>query len=114
MNKLERIQEEEKKVIEVKWFAKDIVKQYDFRKIKTICTFGNDIKNKFINILMANNEQNHLAKCIIEFKSKTNPQPDSNFEIVKEDVLNSEMTLRKGKNSFLKIVLSRLKQSKQS
>ena len=46
---------------------------------------------------MANDEQNHLTKCITEFKSKTNPQHNSNLEKAKEDVLNSGMALLEGK-----------------
>ena len=70
MNELERIEEEEKNLIEAKWFTKDITK-HDFRKFKTICVFGDNIKNNFINMNMSNYEQNHLTKYIKEFKSKT-------------------------------------------
>ena len=48
-------------------------KTYDFRKFKTIHVFGNDIKNNFINMSMANDKQSHLAKHIKKFKSKTRP-----------------------------------------
>ena len=72
-------------------------KTYDFRKFKTICTSGDDIRNKFVNMYMANDEQNHLTKCITEFKRKTNPQHNSNLEKAKEDVLNSGMALLEGK-----------------
>ena len=51
---------------------------------------------------MANDEQNHLAKCITQFKSKTNPQHHSNLEKVNESVLISEMTLLKRKKYCLK------------
>ena len=33
-------------------------KAYDFRKFKTMCSFGNNIRNSFINMQMANDEQN--------------------------------------------------------
>ena len=39
-------------------------KTFDFIKFKTIRVFGNDIKNHFINMSMANDEQNHLGKHI--------------------------------------------------
>ena len=55
--------------MEVKWFTKDI-KKHKFRKFKTIRIFGNDIRTNFINMYMANNEQNHLVKYIMKFKSK--------------------------------------------
>ena len=44
---------------------------------------------------MVNDEQNHLLKCIDEFKSKTRPQ-NSDSKKVKEDVLNSARALLKG------------------
>ena len=50
---------------------------------------------------MASDEQNHLAKYIKEFKSKTRPQ-DSNLKKVREDVLNSAMTLLKRKEMVFK------------
>ena len=33
--------------------------------------FDNNIKNNFVNIVKVNDEQNHLAKKIREFKNKT-------------------------------------------
>ena len=48
-------------------------KVYDFRKFKTIRFSGNGIRNNIINMYMANDEQNHLAKYIKEFKTKTKP-----------------------------------------
>ena len=45
---------------------------YDFRKFKTMHVFGNEIKNNIIDMSMANDEQNHLAKYIKEFKAKQN------------------------------------------
>ena len=62
-------------------------KTYDFGKFKTIRVFGKNIRNNFINMNMENDEQNHIAKYIKEFKSKTKPQ-DSNLKKVKEDILN--------------------------
>ena len=32
-------------------------KAYDFRKFKTIRVFGNEVRNKIINMSMANDEQ---------------------------------------------------------
>ena len=54
-------------------YYKGYSKTYDFRKFKTIRAFGNVIRNNSINVYTANNEQNHLAKYIKEFKSKTRP-----------------------------------------
>ena len=49
-------------------------KTYDCRKFKTIRVFGNEIRNNFINMSMANDEQEQLPEHIGEFKSKTRPQ----------------------------------------
>ena len=47
MSELERT-EKEKKLIEVKWFTQDMKKTFDFRKFKTIRSFGDDLRNRFI------------------------------------------------------------------
>ena len=66
----------------------------------------------------ANDKQNHLAKYIKEFKRKTKPQHSSNLQKVKEDVLNSAMTLIEGREMVFKAfesgIFSRLKQSEES
>ena len=49
-------------------------KTYDFRNFKTIRVFGNNIRYNFINMNMGNDEQNHLAMYITEFKSNTKRQ----------------------------------------
>ena len=46
---------------------------YDFRKFKTICVFGNEIRNNIINMSMADDEQDQLLKYINKLKSKTKP-----------------------------------------
>ena len=47
---------------------------------------------------LTNNEQNHFAKYIPEFKSQTRPQ-DSNMKKVKEYVLALAMALLKEKKN---------------
>ena len=74
---------------------------YDFRKFKTICVSGNEIRNNAINMSIANDEQNHLLRCINEFKSKTKPQ-NSESKKVKEDVLNNERAFLKGRDIVFK------------
>ena len=60
----------EKKLIEAKWFTRDIIKTMILENL--IRAFSNDFnKNSFINMSIANDEKNHLAKHIKEFKSKT-------------------------------------------
>ena len=49
-------------------------KIYDFRKIKTIRAFGNEIKNNVINDDMANNEENKLLEYIEEFSRSIRPR----------------------------------------
>ena len=58
--------------------------------------FCRNIKNSFVNVNMANDEQNHLAKYIKEFKRKTIAE-DSNLKRVKGHALNSAITLLKGR-----------------
>ena len=74
INEIKRIEEQEKKVNRNKMFYKTTNKTSDFRKFKTIRTFGNEIKNNVINLDMTNNEQNELLKYIDEFNSRTRPQ----------------------------------------
>ena len=92
---IERIEKEGKKADRSKIVCKGYNKNYDFGKFKTIRAFSNDFnKNSVTNMSIANDEKNHLAKHIKEFKSKTWPQ-DPNLKGVKEDVINSAMALLK-------------------
>ena len=76
-------------------------KNYDFRRLKTICIFGNEIRNNIINTSMANDEQDQLLRYIKEFKSKTRLQ-NSESKKVKGYVLNSARALLKGKEMVFK------------
>ena len=76
-------------------------KTYDFRNIKTIRVFGNEIRNNIIDMSMANDEQNQLSKHIREFKSKTKPH-NSESEKGKKDVVNSAMALLQGREMVFK------------
>ena len=71
-------------------------KTYDFRKYKTICAFGSEIKNNVINEDMANIEQNELLKHIEEFSSSTKPR-DPKLKELKKEVLNSALALLQGR-----------------
>ena len=76
-------------------------KIYDFRKIKTVQVFRNEIRDNIIDMRMVNDEQNQLSKHIKEFKSNTKPHnPES--KKVKEDVVNSAMGLLKGREMVFK------------
>ena len=76
-------------------------KTNDFREFKTTRVFGNEIRNNIINMRMANDEENQLSELIREFRRKTRPQ-NSELKKVKEDVLNSAMTLLKGREMVIK------------
>ena len=56
MNELKRTEEEEKEDDRSKIIYKGYNKTYHFRKFKTLRVFGNNIRNNFININMANDE----------------------------------------------------------
>ena len=60
INEIKKIEEEEKQVDRNKMVYKATKKIYDFRKLKTIRAFGNEIKKNVISDDMANNEQNKL------------------------------------------------------
>ena len=68
---------------------------YDFRKLKTIGVFGNEIGSNIINMSVANDEQNQLLERINEFTSKTRSQNYASKK-VKQNVLNSTRALLKG------------------
>ena len=70
----EKIKEEVRKADRSKMVYEVSNKNYDFRRFKTICVFGNEIRNNIINMSMANDEQDQLLRYINEFKSKTRPQ----------------------------------------
>ena len=52
--KIERIEKKETKADRSKWVYKGYNKTYDFRKFKTTRTFGNNIRNSFNNMSIAN------------------------------------------------------------
>ena len=83
MNELERIGEEGKKTDRDEMVYKESQKTYGFRKFKTIRAFGKDIRTNFINMYMANDEQNHLPNYIGEFKNNTKPSCNSNLRKVR-------------------------------
>ena len=67
---------------------------YDFRKVKAIRVFANEIANNVINMSMANDEDDQLLRYTNKLKTRTKPHnPES--KKVKEAVLNSERALLK-------------------
>ena len=97
VDEIEKIGEEKKRKVD----RSNIVyegsnKNYDFRRFKTICVFGNEIRNDIISMSMENDKQDQLLRYINEFKSKTRPlNPES--KKVKGGVLNSARALLKGR-----------------
>ena len=70
-------------------------KTYDFRKFKTICAFGSEIRNNVINMDMANVEQMNLTMYIKDFANKTKPR-DPELKELKKEVLDNAIALLKG------------------
>ena len=99
INEIKRIEEIEKKVDRDKMFYKSTNKTYDFRNFKTICAFGNEIKNNVISLDTANIEQVSLLSYINDF-IKTRPR-DPEKRRLKADVLNSATLLVQGREAVL-------------
>ena len=72
INEIKRIEEIEKQVDRNKMFYKGTNKTYDFRNVKTIRAFGNEIRNNVISLDTANMEQANLLSYINDF-IKTKP-----------------------------------------
>ena len=65
---------------------------YDFRKLKTIPAFGNEIRNNVIDIDTANEKQNELLEYVTKFRRGTKPNnPES--KKLREYVLDSAKAL---------------------
>ena len=74
-------------------------KTYDFRNFKTICTFGNEIRNNVISLDTANIEQANLLSYINDF-IKTKPRNPEKRKL-RADVLNSVTELVQGREAVL-------------
>ena len=99
INEIKKIEEIEKKVGRNKTVYKGTNKTYDFRNFKTICTFGNEIRNTVISLDTANIEQVNLISYISDFM-KTKPR-DSEKRRLRADVLNSMTGLVQGREVVL-------------
>ena len=63
------LQKKKKNLIEVKQFTKYIIiLNYDFRKFKTIRSFGKDIKTNFINMYTENVNKDIWQSILKNFK----------------------------------------------
>ena len=99
INEIKRIEEIEKKIDRNKMVYKGINKTYDFRNFKTICAFGNEIRNNVISLDTANIEQANILSYISDFM-KTKPR-DPEKRKLRADVLNSVTGLVQGKEVIL-------------
>ena len=70
INEIKRIEEIEESVNRNKMVYKGTNKTYDFRKFKTIRTFGHEIRNNVISLDTANIEQANLVSYIYDFTKK--------------------------------------------
>ena len=91
INEIKKIKELEKKVDRTRMVYKGTNKTYDFRNYKTICAFGNEIRNNVISLDTANIEQANLLSYINDFM-KTKPR-DPEKKRLRSDVLNSVSSL---------------------
>ena len=71
-------------------------KTYDFRKLKTIHAFYNEIRNNIIDLDEASYEQNQSLNFIKEFNKNTKPT-DPKLKELKENVFNSVKALAEGR-----------------
>ena len=89
---IKRIEEIEKTVDRNKMVYKATNITYDFRKLKTIRAFGNEIRNNVIDIDTANEKQNELLEYVTKFRRGTKPNnPES--KKLREYVLDSAKAL---------------------
>ena len=112
INEIERIEEIEKNVDRDKMVYKSTSRTYDFRGFKTICTYGNDIRNNVTSLKAANLEQANLLAHFHDFVKKTKPQ-DPEQKKLRSDVLDNLGALVKGRelmyNAFRSGIFHRLK-----
>ena len=76
-------------------------KTYDFRKFKTICAFGFEIRNNVVDIDMANNEHMNLTMHVKDFANKTKPR-NRELKELKNEVLDSALSLLEGRDMVYK------------
>ena len=70
INGIKRIEEIEKNVDRDKMVYKSTSRTYDFRGFKTICIYGNDIRNNVTSLAAANLEQANLLAHFHDFVKK--------------------------------------------
>ena len=100
INEIKRIEEIEKKVDRNKMVYKGANKTYDFRNFKTICTFGNEIRNNVITLDTANIEQANLLSYVYDFSKKTRPRNPAQKQ-TKAGIVDSVTSLVQGREMVI-------------
>ena len=100
INEIKRIEEIEKKVDRNKMVYKGADKTYDFRNFKTICTFGNEIRNNVITLDTANIEQANLLSYVYDFSKKTRPRNPAQKQ-TKAGIVDSVTSLVQGREMVI-------------
>ena len=97
-------------------FYKGSNKTYDFRNFKTICGFGNEIRNKVISLDTANIEQANLLSYVYDFTKKTRPRSLAQKQL-RAEIVDSITSLIQGRemviNAFKSGIFQVLKESQE-
>ena len=97
-------------------FYKGSNKTYDFRNFKTICAFGNEIRNKVISLDTANIEQANLLSYVYDFTKKTRPRSLAQKQL-RAEIVDSITSLIEGRemviNAFKSGIFQVLKESQE-
>ena len=116
IDEIKRIEEIEKFFDRNKMVYESASKTYDFRGLKTIRAYGNDIRNNVISLKAANLEQANLLAHVKNFVKNTKPQ-DPEQKKLKSDVLDSVRVPVKGRelmhNAFRSGIFHRLEISQE-
>ena len=99
-NELNEITEYEKKVNRDNMIYYSCKEPFDFRMLKTIRPFGDDIYSSKITINEADQEQSDLVEYILNFNNKTRPKIKDNKKS-KKYILNSAHNLYHGTESVI-------------
>ena len=100
INEIKRIEEIEKKVDRNKMFYKRSNKTYDFRNLKTIRAFGNEIRINVITLDTENIEQVTLLSHVYDFSRKTRPRNPAQRQL-KADIVDSVTSLIEGREMVI-------------
>ena len=101
VNEIKRIEEKEKNENRNKMVYKATNKSYEFRKSKTIRTFGSEINNNVISMDKANPDQINLTMHIKDFASRTKPW-NRELKELKKEVKDRTLSLLEGRDMVYK------------